>query len=430
MKPSPWSIAAVALALVSGMPMLGFASSFKVLHTFNSSTDGAGPRGALILDKAGNVYGTTLNGGLYGGGTVFELGSDGNGNWTETILHNFQFPGGADGTGPQSGLAMDAQGNLYGTTEIGGISNGYCPSGCGVVFELSPGSSGWAYQVIYSFSGVPDGSFPIGELIFDTVGNLYGVTTGGGIYHSGYFAGNGTVFELVKTTGWQELVLHRFTYSPADGQYPSGKLLFDSHGNLYGTTESGGRGSYGWYHGTAFEMTPLNGTWSERVIYNFCSQVNCSDGNQPSGGVIDINGRLYGTATLGGGSGYNGTAFELKKSGTSWSADSYVFDITDGAQPWAPLLRQGGAVYGVTEQGGIQNGACTLFQMGNGVVFKMAVVSNVVTETVLYEFTGGSDGCGPVGGLVADASGNLYGTTSSGNSGGNTNGGVVFELTP
>lgn len=121
-----------------------------------------------------------------------------------------------------------------------------------------------------------------------------------------------------------------------------------------------------------------------------------------------------------------GTVFELKEFGTNWFAKSYAFDITDGADPLAPVLYRGGALYGVTVQGGIQNGACVLYPSGNGVVFKLASVNNVVKETVLYQFTGGSDGCGPVGGLVADAAGNLYGTTSQGI----VNAGTVFEVTP
>jgi uncharacterized repeat protein (TIGR03803 family) len=417
---------AIALGLVIALPETGLAASFKVLHTFTGTTDGAIPQGSLIFDKAGNVYGTTTWGGLHNAGMVFELSSDGNGNWTETILYNFQ--GSSDGEAPTAGLVMDGQGDLYGTTQLGGISNGYCTSGCGVVFAMSPGSSGWNYQVIHSFAGVPDGALPNSDMIVDADGNLYGVTAGGGSYYgcAGYYAGCGTVFELVKANGWQEQILHTFIYGLTDGQNPSGKLLFDGHGNLYGTTWAGGKGTYGWYHGTAFEMKPSNGTWTERLIYSFCSQVNCDDGSQPGAGVIEINGKLYGTSWLGGPSGYYGTVFELKESATTWLENSYAFDITDGAEPVAPVLYREGALYGVTEQGGIQNGVCTLYQMGNGVVFKLALVDKVVTETVLYQFTGGSDGCGPVGGLVADAEGNLYGT-ANGNS---TIGGTVFEVSP
>jgi uncharacterized repeat protein (TIGR03803 family) len=156
--------------------------------------------------------------------------------------------------------------------------------------------------------------------------------------------------------------------------------------------------------------------------------VNCKDGNQPSAGVININGRLYGTAALGGPSGDYGNVFELARFGSNWFAKSFLFNIVDGADPVAPLLYHGGALYGVTQQGGIQNGACTLYPSGNGVVFKLGFVNKAGKETVLYKFTGGSDGCGPVSGLVADAAGNLYGTTFQG--GGSTNGGTVFAVTP
>jgi uncharacterized repeat protein (TIGR03803 family) len=427
------TVLAIAIALLISAPEPGLAASFKVLHQFTSSTDGSNPRSSLIFDKAGNLYGTTVGGGLNGGGMVFELSPDGNGNWTETILYNFQNPfGGApDGEAPVAGLTIDAQGNLYGTTQLGGITNNYCQSGCGVAFELSPGSSGWNYQVIYSFSGMPDGAFPSSDVIMDAEGNLYGVTSGGGSTYDicvyGLFPGCGTVFELVKANGWKDQILHSFAYSLTDGTYPSGKLLFDSQGNLYGTTTAGGDGAYGWYHGTAFEMKPSNGIWTEHVIYNFCSQVDCDDGSGPGAGLIKIGSQLYVTAVSGGGNGYYGGVFELKESGGEWLESSYLFDISDGAEPWAPVLYRDGALYGVTEQGGIQNGACTLYQMGNGVVFKISILGETMTEKVLYEFTGGSDGCGPVGGLVADAAGNLYGT-AWGN--GSANGGTVFEVSP
>jgi len=196
--------------------------------------------------------------------------------------------------------------------------------------------------------------------------------------------------------------------------------LFDKQGALYGTSWSGGTH----YAGAGFQLKPFDGTWIESLIYNFCADVNCG-GNQPNGGLININGQFYGTASLGG-NGNKGTVFELKEFGSVWIADSYSFDITDGAQPWAPILYRNGVLYGVTEQGGIQNGVCTLYKMGNGVVFELSMQNKIVTETVLYEFTGGSDGCGPMGGLIADAEGNLYGTASSGASGS----GTVFEVTP
>jgi len=421
MQSQLWPVLALALGMVTGIPRSASAASFKVIHAFDSATDGVIPEGRLIFDKAGNLYGTTVGGGPNGGGMVFELSPDGNGNWNETILYSFT--GGSDGEEPVAGVVMDTDGNLYGTTQQGAIRNSNCSTGCGVVYELSPSSNGWSYQVLYSFTGVPDGAFPNGELVIDAAGNLYGVTGGGGT-SQGCFEGCGTVFELVKANGWQEQTLHVFNFSSLDGQLPSGKLLMDGQGNLYGTTQIGGSG-----YGTAYEVTQSNGTWSERVIYNFCFQINCKDGNQPSAGVIDIDGQLFGTAAMGGGgTGYYGTVFKLKKFGTNWFAKSYPFNIVDGADPVAPVLYHEGVLYGVTAQGGIQNGACVLYPSGNGVVFKLALVNGSVKETVLYEFTGGNDGCGPVGGLVADATGNLYGTTNQG--GGSENGGTIFEVTP
>lgn len=416
-----WPVLAIALGIAICIPRSASAASFKVIHSFNSATDGVIPDGTMIFDQGGNLYGTTVGGGPNGGGTVFELSPDGNGNWNETILYSFT--GGSDGEEPVAGVVMDGEGNLYGTTQQGAIHNSNCSTGCGVVYELSPGASGWSFKVLYSFTGVPDGAFPNSELVMDSAGNLFGVTGGGGV-SQGCFEGCGTVFALVKANGWQEQTLHAFNSSFGDGELPSGKLLFDKQGNLFGTTQIGGSTGYG----TAYELAPSNGTWSEKVIYNFCFQINCKEGNQPSAGVINIDGQLFGTAAMGGGTGYYGTVFKLKEFGTNWFAKAYDFNITDGADPVAPLLYRRGAIYGVTAQGGIQNGACTLYPSGNGVVFKLGLANGAVKETVLYKFTGGKDGCGPAAGLVADAAGHLYGTTSQG--GGGENGGTVFEVTP
>lgn len=421
MQSKLWPVLAIALGMVIGIPRASSETSFKVIHAFNSPTDGVIPEGTLIFDTAGNLYGTTVGGGAYGGGTVFELSLDGNGSWNETILHSFQ--ANTDGEEPVAGVVMDAQGNLYGTTQQGGVHNSNCSTGCGTVYELSPGASGWTFQVLYSFNGIPDGAFPNSEMVFDAAGNLYGVTGGGGIAQ-GCFEGCGTIFELVKANGWQEQTLHAFNSSYGDGELPSGKLLMDTQGNLYGTTQIGGSTGYG----TAYELMHSNATWSEKVIYNFCFQINCREGNQPSAGVINIDGQLFGTAAMGGGTGYYGTVFKLKEFGTNWFAKAYDFNITDGADPVAPLLYRAGAIYGVTAQGGIQNGACVLYPSGNGVVFKLGLVNGAVKETVLYEFTGGDDGCGPSSGLVADTAGNLYGATNQG--GGAENGGTIFEVTP
>jgi uncharacterized repeat protein (TIGR03803 family) len=227
--------------------------SEKVLHSFND-TDGAYSSAGLIFDKNGNLYGTTLEGGDYGCsasgcGTVFELTPTAGGGWTETVLLNFN---GSDGSGPQAGLIFDAAGNLYGTT-VGGGTN--CPPfGCGTVFELTPtAGGGWTEKVLHSFGNGTDGANPFAGLIFDAAGNLYGTTYGGGTYRCGA-SGCGTAFELTPAAGgsWTETVLYSFSRGN-DGFEPEAGLIFDSAGNLYGTTAVGGT----YDGGTVFELTPV-----------------------------------------------------------------------------------------------------------------------------------------------------------------------------
>jgi uncharacterized repeat protein (TIGR03803 family) len=221
----------------------------KVLYNFAGGTDGANPNGGLIFDAAGNLYGTTTYGGSEGAncqqwpggcGTVFKLAPDG----TETVLHSFA--GGTDGANPDAGLVMDAQGNLYGATYSGGAT------GYGTVFKLAPDGT---ETVLYNFAGAPDGANPNGELAMDAEGNLYGTTAIGGTLQCAYDDGCGTVFKL--TPAGQETILYRFNGGwYMDGAYPHSGLVLDAQGNLYGTTDEGGSsplcGSDGC--GTVFEI--------------------------------------------------------------------------------------------------------------------------------------------------------------------------------
>ena len=252
----------------------------KVLHSFNDNgQDGGTPEAGLIFDAAGNLYGTTLGGGTYGGGTVFELTPTAGGGWTEKVLYSFcSQPNCTDGAGPLAGLILDAAGNLYGTTSQGGDYQ--CPSGtytyCGTVFELKPiAGGGWTEQVLHSFDGSgTDGTYPSAGLIFDAAGNLYGTTQVGGYY------GGGTVFELTPTAGgaWTENVL--FSFDGTGGAVPFAGLIFDGAGNLYGTTYEGGTYS----NGTVFELTPTaGGGWTEQVLHGFG---NGTDGYYPHAGLI------------------------------------------------------------------------------------------------------------------------------------------------
>jgi uncharacterized repeat protein (TIGR03803 family) len=214
------------------------------LHTFGHGADGAVPSGPLVFDKAGNLYGVTAVGGNAGGGTVFELKNTGNGR-KEDILFNFAAPAG--GYEPNGGLIFDSAGNLYGTTYYGGINVG---QGCGTAFELTPTNGGaWNETVLYKFLCDAYGrANPQAGLVFDSAGNLYGTTSAGGSTSSG------TAFELKRSANgaWTYFIIYTFQGPPSDGYGSNSGLLFDSKGNLYGTTGAGGTGG----GGTVFEITP------------------------------------------------------------------------------------------------------------------------------------------------------------------------------
>jgi uncharacterized repeat protein (TIGR03803 family) len=225
----------MAVTVFELTPTAGGGWTEKVLHSFTLNTgDGVGPQAGLVIDAAGNLYGTTVGGGAFDRGSVFELTPGAGGTWTETVLYSF------GGGVPQGSLILDAAGNLYGTTYVGGVyGNG------GTVFELRPkAGGGWTKKVLHSFNpnNGKDGHNPVAGLIFDTAGNLYGTTYGGGAHCTGC----GTVFELTRTAGggWKEKILHSFSHNSNDGFDPVAGLILDAAGNLYGTTAYGGANSY------------------------------------------------------------------------------------------------------------------------------------------------------------------------------------------
>jgi uncharacterized repeat protein (TIGR03803 family) len=266
----------------------GFA---KVLYSFTGGTDGGQPDDGLIRDSAGNFYGTTQGGGAFGYGTVFRLNRAG----TETVLYSFT--GGADGADPETALTRDGAGNLYGTAAGGGDTSCEAPYGCGTVFKLDPTGT---ETVLYAFNGAADGAFPASSLLIGASANLYGVTALGGSGTScGSSLGCGTVFK-VDPTG-TETVLYSFT-GANDGAFPGGALVSDSAGNLYGTTAVGGAHNYG----TIFELSPGG---VETVLYSFTGE---HGGAFPEGGLLrDAAGTLYGTASSGGAAD-NGVVFKFK----------------------------------------------------------------------------------------------------------------------
>jgi uncharacterized repeat protein (TIGR03803 family) len=261
------------------------------LHSFGNGSDGQRPASALIFDAHGNLYGTTLQGGTYGLGTVFELSPATGGAWTETVLHSFG--NGTDGQYPVAPLIFNAVGALYGTTTAGGTHD------CGTVFELRPAAGSWTEMILYNFNpNGSDGVAPYGGLVMDQTGNLYGTTDAGGVYEYG------TVFEL-SPASQTETILHSFSGAP-DGENPNAGLTFDASGNLYGTTTNGGAIPAG----TVFEMTNTASGWTEKIVHSFGG--TNTDGSFPEASVIfDGLGNLYGT-TIDGGSHQDGTVFAIR----------------------------------------------------------------------------------------------------------------------
>ena len=412
-------LVAAVLGLLLTATQPARAQTLTTLYSFTGGAAGEYPNAGLAIDTQGNLYGTTFYGGWISKrrpvayGTVFELAPTG----AETVLHSFtRYP---DGRYPYAGLIMDAQGNLYGTTSQGGTGTCYGPRrGCGTLFKVAPAGD---ETVLYSFGGSPDGQYPYyGGLTMDAQGNLYGATVLGG---KGTCFGPGrkrvhncgTVFEL--TAAGSEKVLHTFAGSP-DGWSPWGGVIMDANGNLYGTTSDGGAygGAYG--YGTVFKLTS---TGTETVLHSFCSQSGCPDGANPSGGLLmDLEGNLYGT-TLSGGAYGAGTVFELTPDGT----ETVLYDFTGGADGIGAgglIMGLQGNLYGTTVGGGAY---------GKGTVFE---VTPAGIETVLYSFcskSGCPDGAAPSGGLIMDSEGNLYGTTADGGIRNCSGGcGTVFKLTP
>lgn len=369
------------LLLATAHPAL--AQTETAFYNFANTPDGGYPQSSLILDTAGNLYGTTLYGGAHGRGSVFKITPAG----TETVLYSFT--GGADGNTPVAALVLDKKtGNLYGTTLNGGAS------GVGTVFQVTPSGT---ETVLYSFKGGTDGFNPYSSLV--RLGTtLYGTTNSGGAF------GYGTVFKL--TAAGKETILHSFNsaFPTLDGAYPyAGLVLYK--GVLYGTTRYGGAFNLG----TVFSITKAG---AETVLYSFQGG---TDGAYTYATVLfDKTGNVYGT-TYSGGTANAGTVFELTPGGVETVLHSFARDGADGMNPQSSLIFDKTNLYGTTLQGGHAN---------VGTVFELTPAG---TETVLYSFTGAKDGTNPYAGLVLGKKNTLYSTTDQG---GTFNYGTVFKLIP
>ena len=308
-----------AITIVVALAQSSWAATESRVYSFSGGLDGSNPASQLTFDAAGNAYGTTVTGGSFACGTVFQLTPTGGGQYAQSVLHSFDCFGG--GKNPYGGVTLDAQGNLYGTTVAGG-SGGVCSGdGCGVVYKLTRSGGGWTENVLYSFQDAPDAAGPGGAVVFDRAGNLLGTAPDGGAYAAG------AVYELSQTNGhWTERVIHDFT-GGADGAIGSlGRLLPDAYGNFYGVTELGGTSGAG----TVFKLIPgSGGTWQLNTRYAFQGQ---PDAAFPYGGLIaDSHGNLYGTTYYGGANGA-GAVFRVGPgAGIGGWRDAVLYSFQGGA---------------------------------------------------------------------------------------------------
>lgn len=390
------------------------ASTEQVIYNFSGGSDGGSPYAGLLLDAKGNLYSTTSVGGAYGYGTFFKLIAA-NGGWNESVLYAFGSITN-DGAYPNS-IVLDKAGNAYGMTYAGGAY------GHGTVFKLNHSKGTWTETVLYSFTGGKDGGSPLQGVIRDGSGNLYGTTVNGGTDTASCQGGCGVAFKLSPHAGtWTEKVLCNFG-AQGPGENPQSNLVFDKLGNLFGTAYNGGANG----RGTVFELKPKSGGgWTASIVYNFGAGNDAA--NPAAGFIFDKAGNLYST-TYEGGPANQGTVYKLTHTKKGWK-ESLLYSFTggnDGAGEAAPLIWDSeGNLYSTSDWGGAN---------GVGTVFKLGPAKRAWKFTLLHTFAGGtSDGGNPVAPLIFDAKGNLYGTTldygSSGTGCGGSGCGLVFEVTP
>lgn len=390
------SLASIAATVIVLSSHLG-ATSYKVLYNFSPSPDASEPAASVAFDSQGNLFGTTAVGGDFGDGTVYELTYSPDTGWTETTLHSFNYK--VDGENPDGTLALDSEGNVYGTAPFKG------PQLIGTVFELSPNGSGWDFNLLYDVG-------THGGVILDNAGNLY-APLGAGQYMGG------AIGELSPSpNGWSYSALYSFCLRRpkcVDGIEPQGPLVWDAAGNLYGNTLNGGIYKYptpcgdDQGCGLVFQMRPLpSGGWSYRVLHWFGAFVN--DGVLLNGGlVVDGKGNVYGSTAVGGATG-TGTVFELSPKPQGQKAPSTLYSETQlytfpacslGCGPFGPLARDNaGDLYGAAGGG---NQSCGGYC---GVVYRLSPQRNGTWKYTMLHAFDGSDGSGP-NGVTVGPDGNL-----------------------
>ena len=395
-KPIPLFVIALSLVTAS-------ATTTDVIFSFEEE-EGEYADTDLETDSAGNIYGTTVLGGEFGSGTIFQLTPTPNG-WQHTVLYSFT--GGVDGGEPYKGVTIDWRGNLYGTAVTGG--SGSCEGGCGVVYKLSKSRGTWSQTVIHAFTGGDDGSGPGARVTVDRGGNVYGMTPTGGTY------GVGTIYKIRPHAGsWDFQVIHTFTGGADGASGSAGRMLLQLN-RLYGAATVGGL--YG--NGVVFKLTPTAvGEWDFRVLYSFHGQ---PDGSFPYGALLRASGKIYGTTYYGGENGI-GVVYELspRRVGEWDGRVIYSFQNgSDGNSPISNLVRDAaGNLYGTTSEGG----------SGSGTIFKLTPIGGGQwTESVVHPFEGPPDGGFSYNGMVVDRFGNFYGATVHG---GTEDDGSVYKFTP
>jgi uncharacterized repeat protein (TIGR03803 family) len=389
----------IALSLVTAT-----ATTTDVIFSFEEQ-EGEYADTDLETDVAGNIYGTTVLGGEFGSGTVFQLSPTPNG-WEPAVLYSFT--GGADGGEPYKGVTIDQRGNLYGTAVTGG--SGSCEGGCGVVYKLTKSEGTWHQTVIHAFTGGDDGSGPGARVTVDRSGNVYGMTPTGGTN------GVGTIYKIhPHRASWDFQVIHTFT-GGADGATGSAGRMLLSRGRLYGAATVGGL--YG--SGVVFELTPTAvGEWDFRVLYSFHGQ---PDGSFPYGALLRaLSGKIYGTTYYGGENGV-GSVYELSPRVVGEWDGRVIYSFkteNDGNSPISNLVHDAaGNLYGTTSEGGL----------GSGTIFKLSPIGGGQwTESVVHPFEGPPDGAFSYNGLVPDRFGSFYGATVHG---GTNDDGCVYKFTP